>query len=57
MNNWKTTTLGRKDGGKLADSQDSIRFTYIEIDPYKEDFSLSATFEVEDAAGADFQSG
>ena len=50
-------TLGRSDGGKLTDSQDSFRFSYIVIDPREENFSISATFEVEDASGAGFQTG
>ena len=54
---WKSKTLGNPAAGKLADSQDSVKFTFLEVDPRKEDFTLTATFEVEDASGADSQSG
>ena len=54
---WKIRTLGRHDGGKLADSQDSFNFSYVEVDPGKENFSISVSFEVEDASGSDYQSG
>ncbi len=57
MIEWKNKTLGRADGGKLTDSQDSFKFSYVDIDPRRRNFSISATFEVEDASGADFQSG
>lgn len=57
MKPWNTKILGRADGGKLTDSQDSFKFTYIEVDPRRENFSVSATFEVEDASASDFQSG
>ena len=52
-----TTTFGKPGRGKLSDSLDSLRFSYIEIDPRKENFTFSATFEVEDASGADYMSG
>jgi len=57
MVTWNKTVLGSGDRSKLADSQDSFRFTYLEVDPRKESFSISATFEVEDVSKADFQSG
>lgn len=49
--------LGHPLANKLADSQDSFRFYYRKIDPRKENFSLEATLEVEDASGADYQTG
>ena len=54
---WKIKTLGRADGGKLTDSQDSFKFSYVEIHPGQENFSLSASFLVEDAGSADYHSG
>lgn len=57
METWNKIVLGSGDRGKLADSQDSFRFSYLEVDPRKESFSISATFEVEDVSKADFQSG
>jgi hypothetical protein len=57
MRDWKIKTLGRLSGGKLADSQDSFNFAYVEIDPRKENFSISVSFEVEDASDTDYQSG
>ena len=57
MMTWNKTVLGNGGRGKLADSQDSFRFSYLEVDPRIENFSISATFEVEDISEADFQSG
>lgn len=57
VNDWKTVVLGSHRRGKLADSQDSVTFTYVEVDPRKENFIISATFRVDDVSGADFQSG
>lgn len=49
--------LGHPLANKFADSQDSFRFYYRKIDPRKENFVLEATLIVEDAFGADFQTG
>lgn len=57
MITWNNTFLGYGERGKLADSQDSFRFSYMEVDPRTENFSISATFEVEDVSEVDFQSG
>ena len=57
MKDWRIRTLGRRRGGKFADSQDSFNFSYVEVDPGKENFSISVSFEVEDASGSDYQSG
>ncbi|MBR5175506.1 MAG: right-handed parallel beta-helix repeat-containing protein [Bacteroidales bacterium] len=57
MITWNKIVLGDGDRSKLADSQDSFKFSYAEIDPRKENFSISATFEIEDASEGDFQSG
>ena len=54
---WIDKVFGNPGRGKLADSQDCFRFSYIGIDPRRENFSVSATFRVEDSSGADFQSG
>ena len=54
---WTPVVLGRRDGGKLTDSQDSFRFWYRKVDPRQENFTLSAVFEVEDAGGVGFQTG
>lgn len=54
---WTPTILGRRSSGKLTDSQDSFRFWYRKIDPRRKHFRLSATFEVEDASGVNFQTG
>ena len=43
--------------GKLADSEDGFLYYYTEIDPETENFTLSATFTVDDASGKDNQSG
>lgn len=52
---WRRKVLGRSDGGKMTDSQDSFVFFFRRVDPRRENFSLSATFEVEDVSGVDFQ--
>ena len=57
LSDWSPVVLGRRDDGKLTDSQDSFRFWYRKVDPRRENFLLSATFEVEDATGVDFQTG
>lgn len=54
---WQECVLGNPLANKLADSQDSFRFYYRKIDPRKENFVLEATLIVEDAFGADFQTG
>ncbi|GAA3058321.1 MULTISPECIES: right-handed parallel beta-helix repeat-containing protein [Actinomycetes] len=43
--------------GKIADSEDGFWYHYTEVDPETENFTLEATFEVEDASGKDNQSG
>ncbi|MCR5464808.1 MAG: right-handed parallel beta-helix repeat-containing protein [Bacteroidales bacterium] len=57
MRDWRIKALGRRQDGKLTDSQDSFNFSFVEVHPRKENFSISATFEVEDASGANYQSG
>ena len=57
LQDWTPVVLGRRDGGKLTDSQDSFQFHYRKVNPRKENFRLSATFEVEDADRIDFQTG
>ena len=57
MKDWRIKSLGRHKGGKIGDSQDSFNFVYVEIDPRKENFSISVIFEVEDASDTDYQSG
>lgn len=54
---WCRTVLGRQDGGALGDSRDSFMFFYRKIDPRKENFRLSATFEVDDVSGVDTFTG
>ena len=55
--NWSHKVLGRLGVGKLTDSQDSFDFFFRMIDPRTENFIMEATFEVEDASGAGFQTG
>ncbi|MFA9431754.1 right-handed parallel beta-helix repeat-containing protein [Egicoccus sp. AB-alg2] len=43
--------------GKIADSEDGFLWRYTEVDPTTENFTLSATFTVDDASGKDNQSG
>lgn len=43
--------------GKIADSEDGFMYYYTEIDPATENFTLSATFTVDNASGKDNQSG
>lgn len=47
----------RGNNGKIADSEDGFLYYYTEIDPDTENFTLSATFTVDDASGKDNQSG
>ena len=54
---WDSVLLGNPERGKLTDSQDSLLFRFRRIDPRRENFTLSATFIVEDPSGADFQTG
>ncbi len=54
---WTTTTLGKSNALKLADGVDSFLFHYKSIDPYKENFAFSATIEVVDVSGVDYQTG
>lgn len=42
---------------KIADSEDGFWYHYTEIDPETENFTLDATFEVDDDSGKDNQSG
>ncbi|BDZ42490.1 hypothetical protein GCM10025865_17890 [Paraoerskovia sediminicola] len=42
---------------KLATSEDGFQYFYTEIDPETENFTLSATFRVDDASTKDNQSG
>ena len=44
-------------GSKIADSEDGFWFHYTEIDPETENFTLNATFEVDDDSRKDNQSG
>ena len=43
--------------GKAADSEDGFWYHYTQIDPDTENFTLSATFHVDDSASKDNQSG
>ncbi|MBO1752576.1 right-handed parallel beta-helix repeat-containing protein [Actinotalea sp. BY-33] len=47
----------RGNNGKIADSEDGFLYHYTQIDPGTENFTLSATFTVDDASGKDNQSG
>lgn len=44
-------------GAKIADSEDGFWYHYTEIDPQTENFTLDATFEVDDDSRKDNQSG
>lgn len=43
--------------GKIADSEDGFLYYYTQIDPETENWTMSATFTVDDASGKDNQSG
>lgn len=43
--------------GKIAESEDGFVYHYTEIDPATENFTLTATFHVDDASAVDNQSG
>ncbi|MBL0886875.1 carbohydrate-binding protein [Myceligenerans indicum] len=43
--------------GKAADSEDGFWYRYTAVDPATENFTLSATFHVDDSASKDNQSG
>ncbi|WP_435736391.1 carbohydrate-binding protein [Cellulosimicrobium sp. PMB13] len=47
----------RASSTKLASSEDGFQYFYTEIDPAEENFTLTATFHVDDAAAKDNQSG
>ncbi|WP_454043445.1 carbohydrate-binding protein [Cellulosimicrobium sp. Marseille-Q8652] len=47
----------RASSTKLASSEDGFQYFYTEIDPTTENFTLTATFHVDDAAAKDNQSG
>ncbi|WP_418275738.1 carbohydrate-binding protein [Isoptericola jiangsuensis] len=47
----------RASSTKLASSEDGFQYYYTEIDPTTENFTLTATFTVDDAATKDNQSG
>lgn len=47
----------RASSTKLASSEDGFQYYYTEVDPATENFTLSATFHVDDAATKDNQSG
>ncbi|PHV69543.1 hypothetical protein CS063_15310 [Sporanaerobium hydrogeniformans] len=49
--------VGGSTGGKLADSEDGFAYYYTEIDPATENFTLRATFVVDESASKDNQSG
>lgn len=49
--------VGTGSGGKLADSEDGFLYYYTEINPETENFTLTATFHVDDSASKDNQSG
>ncbi len=44
-------------GGKIADSEDGFSYYYTEVDPETENFTLTATFYIDDASNKDNQSG
>ena len=46
-----------ENNGKIADSEDGFMYYYTEVDPATENFTLSATFTVDDASMKDNQSG
>ncbi|MDO5519941.1 MAG: fibronectin type III domain-containing protein [bacterium] len=43
--------------GKIAESEDQFSYYYTEIDPKEENFTLTATFRVDNSASKDNQSG
>ncbi|WP_156762172.1 right-handed parallel beta-helix repeat-containing protein [Microbacterium karelineae] len=47
----------RASGSKLASSEDGFQYFFTEIDPEAENFTLTGTFRVDDAAAKDGQSG
>lgn len=47
----------RESATKLATSEDGFQYFYTEIDPETENFTLTATFRVDDASAKDNQSG
>ena len=47
----------RESSTKFASSEDGFQYYFTEIDPAEENFTLTATFEVTDAATKDNQSG
>lgn len=49
--------VGGNTGGKLADSEDGFLYYYTEINPETENFTLTATFRVDDSGSKDNQSG
>ncbi|WP_054741672.1 stalk domain-containing protein [Cellulosilyticum ruminicola] len=53
----RAVEVGNGSGGKLADSEDGFLYYYTEIDPKTENFTLTATFHVDDSAKKDNQSG
>lgn len=57
ISGWTRAILGKPHMLKLADGLDSLLFYYRRIDPKAENFVLSATLEVVDASGADYQTG
>lgn len=54
---WTRVFLGMPDRSKFADGQDSFLFYYRKVNPRRENFILSASFEVTDATRVDFQTG
>lgn len=53
----EAVAVGSGSGGKLADSEDGFIYYYTEINPEKENFTLTATFTVIDSSNKDNQSG
>ncbi|MRG60319.1 hypothetical protein GE115_10640 [Agromyces sp. CFH 90414] len=47
----------RASSTKLANSEDGFQYFYTQVDPATENFTLRATFRVDDAAAKDAQSG
>ena len=47
----------RGNNSKIADSEDGFWYHSTRVDPQSENFTLKATFEVDDASGKDNQSG
>ncbi len=54
---WHFENIGNAGHGKFADSLDQFIFYYRKVDLRKENFCISASLEVLDAAGADYQTG